>query len=176
MGHASETYLRWTAKNMDIILTGEKLPCQGCAEGKLKQKAVSKVPIEESSKPGERFGMDISSSSSVSMGGNKYWALWIDYGSNYVWSIFLKEKSDLVEKGLIFIKERIKEFNNNTIKIRCDNGGENQKLMSTSKSQGLNVIFEVTAAGTPQQNGKVERMIATLLGKMIACMMHAGFT
>ena len=45
--------------------------------------------------------------------------------------------------------------------IRCDNAGENVKTEELMRSEGLGVEFEYTAAGTPQQNGKIERKIAT---------------
>ena len=36
------------------------------------------------------------------------------------------------------------------------------------------MIFEYTASGTPQQNGKVERKIATILSKTRSMMIDAG--
>ena len=43
------------------------------------------------------------------------------------------------------------------------------------ETMSMNVIFEMTSPGTPQQNGKVERMIATLWGQLRACMYGGGF-
>ena len=106
----------------------------------------------------------------TSLGGNKYWSVWIDYATNFVWSIFLKNKSDLIEKGLTFIEERPEELNKEYMLImRCDNAQENISLKNKVKINKIkNVKFEFTSPGTPQQNGKVERMIATLWSKMRA--------
>ena len=40
----------------------------------------------------------------------------------------------------------------------------------------MGISFEYTAPQTPQQNGIVERLFATLSGKTRAMMNHAGFT
>jgi len=50
--------------------------------------------------------------------------------------------------------------------VRCDNAGENMKFKENAEKEGLNITFELTAPGTPQQNGKVERMFTTLFGRV----------
>ena len=40
----------------------------------------------------------------------------------------------------------------------------------------MEIIFEYTAPGTPQQNGVVERAFVTVMGRARAMMNHAGFT
>ena len=40
----------------------------------------------------------------------------------------------------------------------------------------MEIIFEYTAPGTPQQNGVVERVFVTVMGRARAMMNHAGFT
>ena len=59
--------------------------------------------------------------------------------------------------------------------IRCDNAGENKVLERDSDKNELGIIFEYTAAGTPQQNGVVERAFI-VMGRARAMMNHAGFT
>ena len=60
--------------------------------------------------------------------------------------------------------------------IRCDNAGENKKLEGKYDAEGLGIIFEYTATGTPQQNAYVERSFPTLMGRARAMMNFAGFT
>ena len=60
--------------------------------------------------------------------------------------------------------------------IRCDNAGENKVLERESDKNGLGIIFEYTAPGTPQQNGVVERPFVTVMGRARVMMNHAGFT
>ena len=57
--------------------------------------------------------------------------------------------------------------------MHCDNAGKNLILQRVCEKDGLGVLFELTAPGTPQQNGKVERKFATLYGRMRA-MLHGS--
>ena len=49
-------------------------------------------------------------------------------------------------------------------------------MKTESDKNDLEIIFEYTAAGTPQQNGVVERAFVTFMGHARAMMNHAGFT
>ena len=62
-----------------------------------------------------------------------------------------QNKSDLAKVGTTLIK-RLKT--------------ENKKMEELSINQDLGVRFEYTSVGTPQQNGRVERKIATLYGRV----------
>ena len=56
--------------------------------------------------------------------------------------------------------------------IRLDSAGENLAVAATCKQKG--VIVEYTAPYTPQFNGVVERMFATIKGKGTACLVESG--
>jgi len=57
-----------------------------------------------------------------------------------------------------------------------DNSGENKALEQECLRLGLDIQFEYTAPGTPQQNGVVERFFPSLMGRARAMMSGAGFT
>ena len=59
--------------------------------------------------------------------------------------------------------------------IRYDDG-ENNVLERDSDKNELGIIFEYTATGTRQQNGVVERVFVTVMGRARAMMKHSGFT
>ena len=59
-------------------------------------------------------------------------------------------------------------------KILCDNAGENKKLEENVIEKNMKIIFEYTAAGTPQQNRVAERAFATLYGRVRAMLNRAG--
>ena len=61
------------------------------------------------------------------------------------------------------------------IYLRCDNSSENKMLATEAKAKGMNVIFEFTAPGTPEENGKVERTFATLWGRVRAALNLTNF-
>ena len=52
--------------------------------------------------------------------------------------------------------------------VRCDNAGENLALQTLCEQEGLQVKFEFTEPGTPQQNVCVERLFATFFGRIRA--------
>ena len=110
LGHIGEDQLRRTANLMGIKLKGTLKKCEGCARGKIKARRINPLPMFETSKPLERYGMDISSCSATSLGGKKYWVLWMDYAANFTWSMFLKHKSDLVGEGVRFLRRRLNNY------------------------------------------------------------------
>ena len=50
--------------------------------------------------------------------------------------------------------------------VRYDNAGDNLALRRACEKEGSGASFELTAPGTPQQNGKVEQKFSTLCGRM----------
>ena len=59
--------------------------------------------------------------------------------------------------------------------LRCDPAGENRKhLKEVCMKYGI--ILEMTATGTPQQNGKVERRFAVLKARAKACLTAANLS
>ena len=100
LGHPSKTITHITAKALGIQVTGMFEPCEDCALGKAKQWSVSKKAVPWLQILGERLFFDISSPSTPTFGGKHHLLLVINDCSNYSWSFFLKEKSDLVETML----------------------------------------------------------------------------
>ena len=173
LGHPGEAKARATAKYMGWQVTGKATPCENCAIGKAKQKNVPKTSAERSKIPGERLYLDISSIKGKSYGNSTFWALLVDDSTNFKWSFFLKQKSDLSDAVIPLLIE-LRDKNNKAARIiRCDNAGENKSLEQNCKKEGLVIAFEYTAPGTPQQNGVVERAFATLYGRVRAMMNEA---
>ena len=75
----------------------------------------------------------------------------------------------MVRSWLKGIKDQVKV-------IRCDNAGEIKKLEEKCDAEGLGIIFEYTATGTPPQDAYVERVFPTLMGRTRAMLNFAGFT
>ena len=75
--------------------------------------------------------------------------------------------------GTTLVK-RLKTENKITVSsIRRDNAGENKKMEEMCIDQDLEVSFEYTSVGTPQQNGRVEREFTTLYGRIRLMMIDA---
>ena len=160
---------------MKFKIQGKMENCENCAIGKMRQKNIPKGPKEKSTKPGYRMYIDITSSKYTSAGGSKYWCLAVDEATHMIFSMFLKQKSDMKEKLVTFLKELQHTYGVKVKHTRCDNAGENRALEELFIEKDLGTIFEYTAPGTPQQNGVVERAFATMLGKTKAIMNGAGF-
>jgi transposase InsO family protein len=175
LGHVGEDRLQTTAKSMGWIVTGKVNKCEDCAKSKARQANLPQSDGPESKIPGERLCLDISSVKTKSKGGKKFWLLVMDEATKYCWSYFLPKKSDLGKTMLNLVKK----LQTNGTKIRyicCDNAGENLKFQELLETEGHKFQFEFMAPGTPQQNGMVERMFATLMGRVRSMMNRARFT
>ena len=173
--HASEDVLRATAKEKDWILTGKFETCQHCKESNAQQKGVAKSSDIQSTKPGERIFLDITSIRAFSFGGKKFWLVLVDDAINLNWSFFLKQKNETAKTVFNLFKHL--HSHGVIIKyVRCDNAGENVALEALIKAdQDLSSIeFEYTPRDSPQYNGKVERKIAILHGRVRALLTAAG--
>jgi len=180
LGHPGVDKLRATAAQMNLKLIGTMDSCEDCALAKARQKNIPKLNPNRSSIPGERLYLDISGIKAKSMGGNKYWVLIVDDATGMKWSFFLKLKDELPASVMPFL-QGLRASDTKKVQyifvrfIRCDNAGENLLLEKECKKQGLGIAFEYSSAGTPQQNGVVERAFATLWGRVRAMMNHAHF-
>ena len=99
-GYPSEAITRSTTKGLSIQVTSTFKPCEDCTLGKAKQCAVSKKAVPCSQILGERLFFNISSPSTLTFGGKHHWLLVINNCSDYCWSLFLREKSDLAQTML----------------------------------------------------------------------------
>ena len=175
LGHAHEGVVTETAKALGWNVVGTNNPCVNCATAKSKQKA---VPKESTSEPvkgiGERIMIDISSIASKSFGGGKYWLLVMDEWTRFKWTFILKQKNELSDTMCEFIRT-MKQKHSITIKsVRCDNAGENRAWQDKCKQLFPDLRFEFTAPNKPQQNGKVQRALATLYGHVRSMFNAAG--
>ena len=174
LGHPNLVVTRSTAKARDVSLTGTAEVCNDCAVGKARQKNVPKATVKRATVPGERMFIDITSPKVIGIGGQKHWLLVLDDASDCGFSFFMSHKDMLALKLVPFVKKLKAEFNIDVRIIRCDNAGENKSFEEASKREGLNIKFEYTAVNTPQQNGRVERKLQTLYGRLRATLLGCG--
>ena len=154
LGHPSEAITRSTAKSFGIQVTDTFRPCEDRTLGKAKQQVVSKKAVPCSQILGERLFFDISSTSTPTFGAKRHQLLVFDDYSDFSWSFFLNEKSDLTQKMVGLIKDLKTKYNWQVQRLQCDNLGGNQAFERACNQEGLGINFEYTAPGTPQQNGR----------------------
>jgi len=159
LAHVGEDILRQTMKNYNVRLTGTLLPCDACMRAKARAKDLKKKSTNPATSPGERLCLDASGPFEPSIGGARFDAKIVDQFSRKTWSGHMKSKDqiqDLVKGHLDALNGQGKQVKF----LRCDNAGEQgNKLAAICKERGIQL--EYTAPNTPQQNGIVERKIAT---------------
>ena len=142
LGHPSEAITRSTTKNFNRQVTSTFELCEDCTLGKAKQQAVSKKAVPCSRILGEWLFFDISSPSTPTFGGKRHWLLMIDDHSDYCWSFFLSEKSDLTQKMIGLIKDLKIKYDIQVQRLQCNNTGENQAFEKACNQEELGIDFE----------------------------------
>jgi len=176
-GHPNAQVLSATAQKYGFKTKNTLQVCPNCAISKAKQKNLHQITTNPSTEIGGKINIDISSVLNPSYGGANFWLLIQDDFTGYLWSYFLKHKSDLPSTMIDWLYQVKKELKLAIKVIRLDNSGENMafhKLIQFKPE--FHIKFEFTAPGTPQQNGKVERAFATLFGKTRSMLNAARIT
>ncbi|GJS17818.1 ribonuclease H-like domain-containing protein [Tanacetum coccineum] len=98
----------------------------------------------------------------VSSCGFKYYVLFLDHYSHYLWIYPLRTKSEVFQKFLHFRSYVNNQFNSDVAAFQCDHGSEfdNTNLLNLFDQNGIQVRF--SCPKTSQQNRKSERMICTI--------------
>jgi transposase InsO family protein len=176
LGHPNNYTLRTTAHHHNIHLKNEPTgPCKYCVRAKIRMKNIPR-DANQATRKGERILIDISWVKTPSEGLNNYWLLVMDEFTHYLWSYFLPSKDYVTDRLMPFLRRLHVSQDLNIRYIRCDNAPENRMLQQACyEDPDLNITFEYTAPGTPQQNGKIERKFATLNGKCRAMLNAAEF-
>ena len=126
LGHPSKTITCVTTKALSIQVIGTLKPCKNCALGKAKQCTVRKKAVPCSKILGGRLFFDIISPSTPIFGVKCHCLLVIDDRNNYIWSFFLKEKSNLVDTVVGLIKNLKNKYDMQVKYLCCNNARENQ--------------------------------------------------
>ncbi|GKE22753.1 ribonuclease H-like domain-containing protein [Tanacetum coccineum] len=163
LGHPEDDVLRRLESKKLISSHKSKLStlCHACQLGKH-----AKLPFynSESSVDSvfEIIHSDIWTSPILSESGNKYYAIFLDHFSHFVWVYPLHKKSDLFDNFVAFRTYINKQFNVDIKALQCDHGGEydNTRFHDLFRQNGIQ--FRFSCPRTSQQNGKSERMLRTI--------------
>ncbi|GJT35660.1 ribonuclease H-like domain-containing protein [Tanacetum coccineum] len=162
-GHLGDDVLRRLESRNLISCRKSKLSalCHACQLGKH-----AKLPFYnfESSVDSvfEIIHSDIWTSPIPSESGIKYYAIFLDHFSHFVWVYPLHKKSDLFDNFVAFRAYVNKQFNVDIKALQCDHGGEydNTRFHDLFCQNGIQFWF--SCPRTSQQNGKSERMLRTI--------------
>ena len=135
--------------------------CNACQIGKH-----TKLPFQSSksqtTEPFQIVHTDVWTSPVPSISGCKYYVLFLDDYTHYLWVYPLRRKSDVFSKFLHFEAYVDTQFKTKIQSLQCDNGGEYNNSFFHDHFSKKGIIFRFSCPHTSQQNGKSERMIRTL--------------
>ncbi|GJR75693.1 ribonuclease H-like domain-containing protein [Tanacetum coccineum] len=163
LGHPGSDVLRSLVSNNFISCNKTKSPmlCHACQLGKHVRLLFSLSETIVKS-PFDIIHSDLWTSPLSSITGIKYYVLFLDHFSHYLWVYPLRNKSDAFSKFVHFRAFVKNQFNCDIKSLQCDHGGEfdNNALHQLFASNGISIRFFCPKMS--QQNGKSERMIRTI--------------
>jgi hypothetical protein len=154
-GHPNSQVLAATVSKYGFITKNTlEHTCPNCAICKVKQKNPNKLTSTLSNELGGRINIDISSVQTPSYGCADFWILIQDDFTGYLWSYFIKAKSDLPDSMFDWLQLVKKEIFLDVKCISLDNSGENYSYHDKVKRSNYNIKFEFTA---PAHHNKMEK-------------------
>ncbi|GKB21569.1 ribonuclease H-like domain-containing protein [Tanacetum coccineum] len=135
--------------------------CRACQLGKQTKLSFQRSTTIVTSPP-DIIHSDLWTSPVSSLSGYKYYVLFLDHYSYFLWVYPLYRKYDAQSKLLHFRAFVKTQFNREIKAFQCDHGGEfdNNSLHELFATNGIQ--FRFSCPRTSQQNGKSERMIRTI--------------
>lgn len=137
------------------------VPCEPCAMGK-KTRGSHPISLSRATRPGELFHFDIFDAGCLSLNNNKYCLIVVDDFSSFVQVHFLKNKSDApraIDTYLCFLQS----CKLTPMSCRSDNATEFKSQVMTDVLLKHKVHPQFSTPHTPQQNGRAERQIRTVV-------------
>ena len=138
--------------------------CPGCAQGKMP--ASSHPPSEtRASAPFERIHSDLKSFPAASYHKYKYFVSFIDDYTFYTWIVLLRDKASAIIALKQFMAMAKTQYNADIKEWMSDAGGEykSDTFLKTLKDAGIKILQSVPH--TPQQNGRAECFMRTVMDK-----------
>ncbi|GJZ16525.1 ribonuclease H-like domain-containing protein [Tanacetum coccineum] len=163
LGHPGDDVLRRLESRKLISYRKPKLStlCHACQLGKhAKLSFYNSEPSVDS--VFEIIHSDIWTSPIPSESGIKYYAIFLDHFSHFLWVYPLHTKSDLFDNFVAFCAYINKQFNVDIKALQCDHGGEydNTRFHDLFCQNGIQ--FRFSCPRTSQQNSKSECMLRTI--------------
>ncbi|KAA0065400.1 gag/pol protein [Cucumis melo var. makuwa] len=154
-------------------LEDDSLPsCESCHEGKMTKRPFTEKGYR-AKEPLELIHSDLCGPMNVkARGGFEYFISFIDDYSRYGYLYLMEHKSEALEKFKEY-KAEVENLLSKKIKIlRSDQGGEYMDLRFQDYMIEHGIQSQLSAPGTPQQNGVSERRNRTLLDKVRSMMSY----
>ena len=153
----------------------EPMPvCESCLEGKMVTRPF-KAKGYRAKEPLELIHSDLCGPMSTqARGGYEYFVTFTDDYSRYGYIYLLHHKSECFDKFKTYKAEVEKQLSKSIKSLRSDRGGEYLSTEFLDYLSEAGITSQLTAPGTPQQNGVSERRNRTLLEMVRSMMSYAS--
>lgn len=169
LAHQNLNQVKQILKKNNINFKDESFFCEPCAQGK-QHRLPFPTSNNKSTKPGEIVHADLCGPmEQTSLGGSRYFLLFKDDFSSYRTVYFIKNKFEVKDKLKIFLNKTENETGCKVKILRTDNGLEfvNKDIAAILENRGIH--HQRSVAYTPEQNGKAEREMRTLVEAARTC-------
>ena len=177
LGHPSKEVLRHAKDHTKGFPEGMTIPtephvCPGCAQGKMP--AASHSPsMTRATEAFKRIHSDLKSFPETSYHKYKYFIVFLDDYTSFAWIQLLRDKASAIgalKQWLALIKN---QYNTTIKEWMSDAGGEykSDAFIKILKDTGITILQ--SAPHTPQQNGRAERFMRTVMDKAQAMRLEA---
>ncbi len=163
------------------LACGIKLPesaklsfCEGCVEGKMQRKPFKSLTYHQSRRKLGLVHSDVCGPLQVeSVGGSRYFVMFVDDFTRFISIYFIKSKAEVFEKFKLFEVMMSSECDANIAKLRTDNGGEYMSKDFQSYLTSKGIEHQLTVPHSPQQNGVAERLNRTIVESARSMLSHS---
>ena len=107
------------------------------------------------------------------IGGNKYFIIFVDDSTKYFYVYRLKSKNETIKKFVLYITEVENQLNKKIKVLRTNRGGGYESSFANLCDQN-GIIHETTTLYLPQSNGIAEQKNHTLKEMMNAMLISSG--
>ena len=147
----------------DLLKAREEETCEPCMEGKM-HRVLHQPAGDRASHINFRVHSDIMGPlKTPTLSGARYVLTLIDEQSGFSMVQLLKQKSDTLTVLPTMLRQFATQGGRPVKRLRTDRGGEYMSTAMEAELQDLGIWHEKTAAYTPEQNGKAERLNRTLM-------------
>ena len=178
LAHINHRYVKNTAKYSGVMPSSV---CETCVQAKQTKKLGGTVVIDPDAKPFDRVFVDLGGGKealpegvSVDRVKARYFILFTDEVTRFRWVYHLEVKPNTTESIENFLAMVKTQFNATPKVLRSDGGREfnNDEVSKMLKKRGI--LWEPTAARSPEQNGVSERSMRTLMQTNRAMLSSSG--
>lgn len=175
LGHPGVSVLSLLRQNKFINCSSllKNSVCPSCIVGKQ-----TRLPFVDSTSctqlPFDIVHSDVWTSPVLSSSGHRYYVLFLDDYTNFLWTFPLSHKSQVFQTFLNFRTYVRTQFGRDIKTFQCDNGTEFDNLSFRQLATNTGMTFRFSCPYTSSQNGKAERQIRTINNSIRTLLAHAS--